>query len=237
MIRYGMILGLAASFVAFGYVHREALGATPPVAVNLYENTITQGIVDAAPASIGQPSLVARGRPPIGNPLWAVPLRSLSGTRERPIFSPSRRPPPPTVAAAPYVPPAAPPPKPAEPDHPPLTLLGTVVGETEGIGVFVDQSANNVIRLRTGQDYAGWILLSVQGREARFEKDRRTAILALPAPGAEQAGQLPVSPFGGVQAVATWLDGDGQMIRPPPGRSNPIAPPPRTAAQVKADGL
>src|SRR5215831_17659551 len=35
-----------------------------------------------------------------GNPLWAVPLADLSATRERPIFSPSRRPPArPAVAA------------------------------------------------------------------------------------------------------------------------------------------
>ena len=26
-----------------------------------------------------------------GNPLWATPLRSISATRERPLFSPSRR--------------------------------------------------------------------------------------------------------------------------------------------------
>jgi hypothetical protein len=28
-----------------------------------------------------------------GNPLWSIPLKELSATRERPIFSPSRRPP------------------------------------------------------------------------------------------------------------------------------------------------
>src|SRR5215472_1432828 len=35
------------------------------------------------------------------NPLWAIPLATLTTTRDRPIFSPSRRPPPPAVAAAP----------------------------------------------------------------------------------------------------------------------------------------
>jgi hypothetical protein len=33
--------------------------------------------------------------PPSGNPLWAVPIKDLSQTRDRPIFTPSRRPPPP----------------------------------------------------------------------------------------------------------------------------------------------
>jgi general secretion pathway protein N len=237
MIRCGSVLGLTACFMAFGDPRISALGATDPVAVAPPENTISRGIVNAGPESIGPANPVARERPPTGNPLWAVPLRTLSVTRERPIFSPSRRPPPPAVIAAPYIPPAAPPPpKPAEPDHPLLTLVGTVVGETEGIGVFFDQSAKSVIRLRTGQDHTGWILRSVQGREAMFEKDRQTATLALPPHGAEQAGQLPILPSGGTQADATWVDGDGQMIRPPSRRSpQSIAPPPLTAAEVEAD--
>jgi hypothetical protein len=35
---------------------------------------------------------------PSGNPLWAIPLKELSATRERPIFSPSRRAPAPADA-------------------------------------------------------------------------------------------------------------------------------------------
>src|SRR5216684_625555 len=40
-----------------------------------------------------------------GNPLWALPLKQLSTTRDRPIFSPSRRPPPPATPT--YVAPVA----------------------------------------------------------------------------------------------------------------------------------
>jgi general secretion pathway protein N len=120
-----------------------------------------------------------------GNPLWAIPLSTLSVTRERPIFSPSRRPPPPpSVATAVYIPP--PTPAPAEPDHPLLTLLGTIVGETDRIGIFLDQATQSVVRLKTGQDHAGWVLLSVEGRMVRFEKGSRAATLSLPARGAEQ---------------------------------------------------
>src|SRR4051812_6964105 len=35
---------------------------------------------------------------PRGNPLWAIPLKSLSVTRERPLFTPLRRVPAPAVA-------------------------------------------------------------------------------------------------------------------------------------------
>ena len=174
-----------------------------------------------------------RERPPLrGNPLWAVPLRSLSITRERPIFSPSRRPPPPAVVAAPIVRPATPPPpKPEEPDHPLLALVGTVIGETESIGVFFDQSAQSVIRLRSGEGYAGWVLRSVQAREATFEKGRRAATLVLPANGAEQAGLPSVATSEGVRA-GTWTDGDGQVISHPPARTSQAAP-----RQSGPDGL
>src|SRR5436853_356695 len=45
---------------------------------------INPGLRPAGPAS-------PQGWVPRGNPLWAVPITLLSVTRERPIFSPSRR--------------------------------------------------------------------------------------------------------------------------------------------------
>jgi general secretion pathway protein N len=123
-----------------------------------------------------------------GNPLWAIPFKDLSVTRERPIFSPSRRPPMSPVAAPPYVPP---PPRPAEPQRPQLALVGTVVNANEGFGIFFDQVANAVVRLKTGEAHDGWVLHSVQGREATLQKDGETAVLALPARDAEQTGGVP----------------------------------------------
>jgi len=127
-----------------------------------------------------------------GNPLWAIPLKSLTATRERPIFLPSRRPiAPPAVAGPPPAPAAAPPP-PAAPEQPRLALVGAVVGESEGIAVFVDQNTQSVVRLRTGENHAGWILRSVRGREATLEKGQQTVQLALPAP--TDAGAAPGLP-------------------------------------------
>src|SRR5262245_45248029 len=65
-----------------------------------------------------------------GNPLWAISLKGLSATHERPIFSPSRRPPPSAVAVTSYVQPA----KPQEPERPQLSLVGTVAGK-ESFGI------------------------------------------------------------------------------------------------------
>jgi uncharacterized protein (DUF3084 family) len=118
-----------------------------------------------------------------GNPLWAVPLSSLTLTRERPIFSASRRPPPSPVTAAPMMQtrPPPPPPRPREPERPRLSLVGTVGGE-QGIAVFVDQATQAVVRLRTGEGHDGWVLRNVAGGEVTLQNERDTAVLALPKP-------------------------------------------------------
>ena len=118
-----------------------------------------------------------------GNPLWAIPLSQLSATRDRPIFSPSRRPPAPVVAAPIYVPPPAPRVAKAEPERPPLTLVGTIMGERDAIAVFVLQGTGTTIRLRPNESHEGWVLRSVQGREARLEKGDKSNVLALAPPG------------------------------------------------------
>jgi hypothetical protein len=123
---------------------------------------------------------------PAGNPLWSIPLKDLSATRDRPIFSPSRRPP---VTAAPVRELVAP--KKTEPDRPQLTLVGTVVGEQEAIGVFLDETTKAAVRLKTGEDHDGWVLQSVQAREVTFQKNRKTAVLTLPQSPGSQATAVP----------------------------------------------
>ena len=141
-------------------------------------------VAPAAPASVP-------ARAQSANPLWAIPLSALSGTRERPIFSSSRRPPPAVApAAAPKLIAA---PKPREPERPQLSLVGTVASGEEGIGIFLDQSTKAALRLKVGENYQGWKLQSVQGREVILEKDQQGVVLALPQPGAPQpasAGQM-----------------------------------------------
>jgi len=227
MNRFCAIVGLVACFAAVGGPSQSGLAVTSPVSDGPIGNPIPRATWEPAP-ELGRPAAtpelakpsgaIARERAPIGNPLWGVPLRSLSATRERPIFSPSRRPPPPAVVASVNVAPPPPPPPPAEPDHPLLTLVGTVIGDSGGIGVF-DQATKAVVRLKTGQGHDGWTLRAVRGREAIFDKDRRTANLSLPPPGGGPSAQ-PVIPIAvGAPVGATWVDGDGQMAAPPPGRA------------------
>lgn len=116
---------------------------------------------------------------PSGNPLWAVPLSVLTSTRERPIFLASRRPPQRAVVALQGDPVPPPPQKPAEPEHPPLALIGAVVAERDAIAVFLDRTNQKIVRLRQGEAHAGWVLKAILPREVTFKKDDRTEVLVL----------------------------------------------------------
>jgi general secretion pathway protein N len=152
-----------------------------------------------------------------GNPLWAVPLAALADTRARPIFSPSRRPPsPPVVASQP--PPKPKPPPPKEPDRLKLTLLGTVIAASESIGVFLDETSKEVIRIRTGASHNGWTLSSLQRRAASFEKNRQETTLVVPAPGSEQPASGVGVRLGGIN-----IPGNRDGAKPAEDRARPVA--------------
>jgi hypothetical protein len=121
------------------------------------------------------------------NPLWAIPMASLSATRERPIFSSSRRPLPPAQPLVPQVQQLSA--QTNRPDHPSLMLLGTVSEGSEGIAVFENEGSKDVIRLRTGESHAGWILKDVKPREVTFLRGSTTAVLDIPSPPASQTPQ------------------------------------------------
>jgi len=152
----------------------------------------------------------ATSNAPVGNPLWAVPLSALRTTAERPIFSPSRRPPAPPVIAAqpPPVPPS--PPTPQEAARPPLVLVGTAVGGSRRLGVFLEEATKKVIRIDPGEGHSGWFLRRLDRREARFENAHRAAILALqPASGPEPAAgsaPMPARPPVGPQPATGSVD-------------------------------
>jgi general secretion pathway protein N len=88
-----------------------------------------------------------------GNPLWTVPLDALSGTRDRPLFSTSRRP---SIVAVPVVVPplkqeALAPPS----ERPLLTLIGTIVSPKASVAMLQGSGAEAISRLRVGQENDG----------------------------------------------------------------------------------
>jgi general secretion pathway protein N len=156
-------------------------------------------------------------RSPRGNPLWSMPLSSFSATRERPIFSPSRRPPP-VAVAAPRIEPVkiAAPVAPAAPEKPDLALIGVAAGATEAIAIFLDQTNQGVIRLRIGEAHSGWRLASVKAREAVLTKNGQVEQLFIKRKDDKSASGGPIA------APAVIL----------PHGAIPMAPPPTPAASA-----
>jgi general secretion pathway protein N len=184
-----MSSGLRISAVALftgamlAFVPLPGLRAATSPAPDILSDDRTPDAVD-----VGRVKPLARPRAepakvlPSGNPLWSVPLSALTATQARPIFSASRRPPQAAVVAPAPELASAPPPAPAEAEHPPLALIGAVVGADDAIAVFLDRATQKVVRLRPGDSHGGWKLSGVESREVTFSKDNRTETLALKRP-------------------------------------------------------
>jgi hypothetical protein len=130
------------------------------------------------------------------SPLAARPLDGFSATRDRPLFSPTRRPPlPPPVLVA------APPPPPLPPN---VALLGVIMDGEQAQAVVRAGPTEKVLRVSIGDDIGGWkvgqieerkLVLLLNGRTATFTmfsgnnvKHRPNAIVAAPPPNANQNG-------------------------------------------------
>jgi hypothetical protein len=145
------------------------------------EPTTTVVEVTIPPAT---PNAPATERTLSANPLWEMPLKQFTVTRDRPIFLPSRRAPAPPASIVTVAKVVVP--KPKEPEQPQLSLVGTISGDDARFGIFVDQATKNVLRLKVGEDFQGWELRSIQAREASFQKNQLTFVVALPQPGLSQ---------------------------------------------------
>lgn len=173
-----LLLALAAAFVA-GKVPASPPNTTAPLA-EVPAGNVDNGQLISSDAQLRRMPPRRQTRPPT-NPLWAIPLSALSETRARPLFSPSRRPPP-LVAQVQHRRPERMPPRPVPPERPPLKLVGTIVGEAKGFGLFIDTSSKATVRLKTGAAYRGWVLRTVRERSVVLEKNHLNQTLALPTP-------------------------------------------------------
>lgn len=108
---------------------------------------------------------------PLNNPLAAWPVAILSDTRDRPLFSPHRRPPPP---------PAPPPVRAAAPTpavYPPNIVLMAIVTD-DGVPQAVVRTSERSIPAHVGDEIAGWkvtqieplrLVLASEDREVSFD--------------------------------------------------------------------
>jgi len=154
-----------------------------------YQVSVAAIETESAKPDVSAETPADAGAPPpevstTGNPLWAIPISKLSATRDRPLFSASRRPRTPTVAAAPVSPPVAVA-KPVVLELPPFTLIGTIIGENSRIAIFFDQTSKISTGVREGERTSGWTLRSVESRSAVLEGSNRLVTLDLPEPAAE----------------------------------------------------
>jgi hypothetical protein len=187
-----MITRCVYAIVAIGLFSLNGANGQAADGISLGQND-TVRTLDALSALAVRQSPDVQAAPVGGNPLWGVPISALNATQDRPVFSPSRRPPAPPAAAEPVAETPAPPPPPAEPEHPLLTLVGTVIGERQTIAIVVDQTTKNLVRLHVGEAVSGWLLRSVDSRAMTVEKDSQTVTLGLPAPDSAPASLSAVS--------------------------------------------
>ena len=146
---------------------------------------------------------LASDRAAARNPLDSLRLETLSATRERPLFRPSRRPPPPLRVEAPRAP--APVEKVVVFGPPPFDLIGAVIGRRTALVLLRNRTSGKIERLRQGQESEGWTVDAIGLRSVTLTRDGRTQALALTAPqaiadagtgtevavGAPQAGDAP----------------------------------------------
>src|SRR5471030_1478850 len=116
IVRFASLMLTGAVFFATAAI---VISVLPTAADSLDNdmNSVGTGINRAPPHPV---SASHAENTSVGNAVWAIPLSKLSMTRDRPIFSPSRRPAPPPVR-----PTIAKPVEPTEPEQPTLKLVGT----------------------------------------------------------------------------------------------------------------
>ena len=140
-------------------------------------NGLVQAMPDAA-IDIEMPAV-------FDNPVAEVPLDRLSDTRNRPLFSRSRRPlaPPAPAAIAARVEPQ---PFPLLPP-PGVALFGVVVGPQGARAYIATGAADRIIGVRLGDDVSGWTVTAITQSNLVLSRAERSATFTLFSP--ENANQ------------------------------------------------
>jgi len=129
----------------------------------------------AALAADAPPRGEAQRSGTIASPLAAQPLDRLLATRERPLFSPSRRPPPPPPAIVQAPPPPPPPPLPP----PDVALYGVIMDGENARAIIRAKPTDKEIRVGIGDDVGGWKVSQIEGQRLVLSLDGRLATFVL----------------------------------------------------------
>jgi hypothetical protein len=155
----------------------------------------------------------ARAEEPVASTSPQLSLEDLSETRNRPLFSPSRRPRVNNVEVA--VAPPPPPPAPTLPPLPPpnLTLLGIFESATE-VGATVQlQPSDKPVIVRYGTIIGGWRVINISHHQLVLALNDRQAVFKMFNPPGTSNSESADAP----QPI-------GPQFHPAPGIT-PIAPP------------
>lgn len=111
----------------------------------------------------------------VNNPVELQPLQQLSATKDRPLFSPARRPP-----AKPVAPVARQEPPPPPPPPPSVVVLGIVSENGDGrAAIRASSKGDKVVRVRAGDDVSGWTVERIEPRRLVLKQGERSVDFAL----------------------------------------------------------
>jgi hypothetical protein len=153
----------------------------------------------------------------LANPLQAQSLDRLSATRDRPLFSPSRRPippPPPPVAREPEVVPPPPPPS--------VTVVGIVLDGEGARAIVRSGMGKKVERVQIGDDVGGWKVSQIEGRRLVLSLGERLATFTLFSD--ERGKQSPDEPTATGKSQSAPQQDHAQQMDPRPADSQQAAP-------------
>jgi general secretion pathway protein N len=136
-------------------------------------NALVQAMPDAA-IDIEMPAVS-------DNPVADVPLDRLSDTRNRPLFSRSRRPPAPPAPTA-IAARVEPQPLPLLPP-PGVALFGIVVGPQGPRAYIAAGATDRIIGVRPGDDVSGWTVTAITRSNLVLSRAERSATFTLFSPG------------------------------------------------------
>jgi hypothetical protein len=152
------------------------------------------------------------------NPLQARSLDRLSATRDRPLFSPTRRPvppPPPPVVHAPEVVPPPPPPN--------VTVVGIVLDGDGARAIVRSGMGKKSERVQIGDDIGGWKVSQIEGRRLVLSLGERLATFTL---FSDERGKQ--SPDGSDSPASKFQDAPqqdrAQQLTPQPSESQSASP-------------